>query len=188
MDIDLDSFETVINSKCQFCIANASNSHVRGSEWDIFGMRFSGNLLFQSKFVSLFHNFGNEYQSRPQKQGFLKHSTVLWALFQHCSCVTSLRARVSVPGPSLNISHCRSLLGSLRAKGNHNKLCSATSPSTLSLFLPPSLPLSLSLALPLSSHHAAFSFLFFPNLWALGVLPSLPYLCYHLLPSSQSDW
>lgn len=31
-------------------------------------MSFSGNLLCKSKFVSLFHNFGNEYQSWPHKK------------------------------------------------------------------------------------------------------------------------
>lgn len=106
-------FETVVKSRCRICIADASNNVMRCSRRGIFGISSSGNLLLKSKFVSLFHNFGNEYQSRPHKQGFSKRSRVLWASFQHCSCVTSQRAGVSLPGPPLNISHCRSLPGAL---------------------------------------------------------------------------
>ena len=182
-------FETVVKSRCRICIADASNNVMRCSRRGIFGISSSGNLLLKSKFVSLFHNFGNEYQSRPHKQGFSKRSRVLWASFQHCSCVTSPRAGVSLPGPPLNISHCRSLPGarslSLPEKGNHNKLCTATSPyfpsTLLSLFLPLSLPISLSSPASLFSPTRFHFFLPQP------VGSQCPYLCHHLLPPSQSE-
>lgn len=113
-----------------------------------------------------------------------KQSRVLWVLSQHCSCFTSPRAGVSLPGSSLNISHHHSLLGSLREKGNHNKLCSATSPyfplPSPFLFLP-----CLSLSLSLHSHPRGFIYLFiFSQPLALSLRPSIPCLRYHLLPSS----
>lgn len=141
-------------------------------------MSSSGKLVCKSKCVSLFHNFGNEYQSWPHKHG------VLWALFQHCSCVTSPRAGFSVPGPSLNISHCRLLLGSLQEKGNHNKLCSATSPyfplPSLSLTLSFSTYVSLYPCLSILTHTVSLFFSQCPTLDSISLLP--------LLPSSQSEW
>lgn len=114
------------------------------------------------------------YQSRPHKQGF-ERSRVLWALFQHCSSITSQKAGVSIAGPSLNISHCLPLLGSLREKGNHNKFSSATSP----YFHLPSLSLSLYLYCSVSA--SLFSptqslFHFFQPLSTSGSLFSLPFL------------
>lgn len=64
-------FEKVIKSRWKICIMTASNNLMRyKGKKDIFGTSSSGKLLFKSKFVSLFHNFGNEYQSRPHKQGW----------------------------------------------------------------------------------------------------------------------
>lgn len=166
---------------------------MRCSRRGIFGISSSGNLLLKSKFFSLFRNFGNEYQSRSHKQGFSKRSRVLWALFQHCSCVTSPRAGVSLPGPPLNISHCRSLPGSLslslslsQRKGTIINCALPRRPTSplpslsSSLFL----YLYLSLALPLCSHPHSFIF-FSPNLWALSVRISATTFC--LLPSQSGN-
>ena len=82
-------------------------------------------------------DFWNEFRGLNLSPCFLtleltewvfQQSAVLWALFQHCSYLTSLRAGVSVPGPSLNISHWRSLPACLQEKESHNKslLCHVT--------------------------------------------------------------
>lgn len=96
---------------------------------------------------------------------------LLWAIFQHCSWVTSPRANVSVPGPFLNISRCHLLLSSLPEKGNHNKLHSSISHPPDSFPAPPPLPTPFSLffyshplnfiflkACLFSLHHLVFSF------------------------------
>lgn len=67
-------------------------------------------------------------------------------LFHNCSCVTSQRESVSIPGLHLNISHCRLLPSSLVEKESCNKTLHSTHPDTLPH--PPWLPTCYS-ALPL---------------------------------------
>lgn len=86
----------------------------------------------------------------------------------HCSCVTSLSADVSVPGPPLNISHCHLLLSSFPEKGNQSKLCCARSP----LFSLPSLSTCVSPFSPFSSHLT----LLFHKLQSSALHPSIPRL------------
>lgn len=57
-------------------------------------------------------------------------SSDLWAFFQHCSCVTSQRAGVCVPGSSLNISLCHSSW-SYWEKGGRNKWSLPQRPTSL---------------------------------------------------------
>lgn len=117
-------------------------------------MSFFKVLPFKPEFLSLIRDLGNWFQH--------------WTLKRVSSVVPALQLRyvtVCVPGPSLNISHCRSLQGSLReGEGTiiNRSLLHQPIPSALSLS---SLPLTLYLcrALPLNSQHtASFSFFFTP--------------------------
>lgn len=118
------------------------HKHIKQSnESDIFGFCFSGNisagLNLSQCFITLEMNI---------KAGLEKKEEALWASFQRCSCITSPKAHVSVPGPSLKISHCHSLLS---WKGSP-ELCPATSAYFYPLAsLPPS-PLAASFSIPAS--------------------------------------
>lgn len=102
----------------------------------------------------MFHTvtFENKYQSWPRKQG-LKRGRVLWASFQHCSCVTSPEAGVSVPGSSLNISHCHCSWALSKRKGTIINCAVPHRPTSL---YPLSSSSSTFLSLSLYSHPHSF--------------------------------